>query len=219
VRSSGSAFYKVAGSECAETAGGFDCTVWIERAATTRMPLTVAVRFDDDSEQRARTDRLSDREELHFRAAAKIREVAIDPDRAVVLVETPPSVRPVTAKIQAMPWTDSGAVALEAYKQARELKVADTGARSKLTLLLYDGRYYGEALEIAKSLEQTDARFFALVWQGHLLELLGRRAEAVATYTEALNLPGTPNMRHDQYGMTIDKAWVEERLKTPFERK
>jgi len=26
-------------------------------------------------------------------------------------------------------------------------------------------------------------------------------------------------VRHDQWKMSIDKSWVEERLKTPFERK
>jgi len=26
-------------------------------------------------------------------------------------------------------------------------------------------------------------------------------------------------MQHSQYNMIIDKKWVEERLKTPFERK
>jgi len=26
-------------------------------------------------------------------------------------------------------------------------------------------------------------------------------------------------MQHNQYNMTIDKEWVEERLKTPFERR
>jgi hypothetical protein len=61
-------------------------------------------------------------------------------------------------------------------------------------------------------------KFAALVWEGHLLDLLGRRTEAVAAYQEALKIPGQPSMRHDQYGMTIDKKWVEERLKTPFQR-
>src|ERR1017187_4545321 len=62
-------------------------------------------------------------------------------------------------------------------------------------------------------------RFFALVWEGHLLDLLGRRTDAVAAYQEAQKAPGTPSMRHDQYGLVIDKKWVEERLKTPFERR
>ena len=70
-------------------------------------------------------------------------------------------------------------------------------------------------------LAQRDSnwRFAALVWQGHLLDLLGRRAEAVARYQEALKFPGSPTMEHSQYQLIINKQWVEERLKTPFERK
>jgi hypothetical protein len=85
--------------------------------------------------------------------------------------------------------------------------------------MLYDGRYYQESLEAMTQLEKTDLRFVALVWQGHLLDLLGRRGEAVTRYEEALKLPGSPSMQHGQYNMTINKQWVEERLKTPFERR
>jgi hypothetical protein len=41
----------------------------------------------------------------------------------------------------------------------------------------------------------------------------------VARYQEALKVPGARSMQHSQYNMIIDKKWVEERLKTPFERK
>ena len=40
-----------------------------------------------------------------------------------------------------MPWTDLGGTALEAYRQAGELKIEDTFIRFKLGLLLYDNRY------------------------------------------------------------------------------
>jgi len=219
VRSSGSVFYGVAGKECVSASGGFDCTVRIERAGATRMPLVVAARFEDGSEQRAPTERLADVDELHFHAAAQLREVALDPDRAIVMVEEPVTVRSVTAKIESLPWTGAGEKALAVYHHAQQLKIDDAGTRAKLVLMLYDGRYYQEALDIVKSLEQGDWRFFALVWEGQLLDLVGRRSEAVAAYQAALQEPGTPSMRHDQYGLVIDKKWAEERLKTPFERK
>jgi len=65
----------------------------------------------------------------------------------------------------------------------------------------------------------SDRGFAATVWQGHLLDLLGRRAEAVARYQDALKQAAAPTMRHDQYKMVINRQWVEERAKTPFERK
>jgi len=219
VRSSGNVLYQVAAKECTPAAAGFDCTVRIERKGAVRMPVSVAARFEDGSEQRARTERLADVDELHFRTAAQLREVVIDPDHAVVMAEAPATVRSVTARIQNLPWTGAGVAALQAYQQAKQVKIEDAASRGKLAATLYDGGYYPEALEVLQSLEHSDWRFFALVWKGHVLDLLGRRPEAIAAYREALAEPGNPSMRHDQYGIVIDKKWVEERLATPFTRK
>jgi hypothetical protein len=58
--------------------------------------------------------------------------------------------------------------------------------------------------------------FAARVWQGHMNDLLGNRAAALESYREAIKLdPGTA-MTHSQWGMTIDRAWVEDRLASPF---
>jgi tetratricopeptide (TPR) repeat protein len=219
VRSSGSVFYRVAGNDCAPAPGGFDCTVRVERTGATRMPVTVAARFEDGTEQRGRTERLADVDELHFQAKARLRDAVVEPEHGVIMAEDPVTARSVTAKIQSLPWAGAGAAALQVYRQAGQVTIEDAGTRGKLALMLYDGRYYQEALEVVKSLEQGDWRFFALVWDGHLLDLLGRRTDAVAAYQEALKMPGTPSMRHDQYGLVIDRKWVEERLKTPFERR
>jgi len=222
VRSSGSADYRIAGQECSPAGSMFNCTVRVERLGLMRMPVTVAARFQDGSEQRARTERLADLDELRFRAKSPLKEVVLEPDSAVVLVEAPSaSQRVLMAKILQMPWTGVGEAALDAYRQAREAKIGDAEVQFKLGLVLYDSRYYQESLEVMTQLAQgdSDLRFAATVWEGHLLDLLGRRAEAVARYQEALKVPGAHAIRHDQYNLVIDKNWLEERLRTPFERK
>jgi tetratricopeptide (TPR) repeat protein len=222
VRSSASADYRVAGQECSPAGGLFNCTVRVDRLGAMRMPVAVAARFQDGSEQRVQTDRMADLDELKFQAKSPLEAVVIEPDSAVALAEPPPPAqRELMAKVSRMPWTGVGEVALEAYRRARELKIEDADTWAKLGLLLYDGRYYPEALEAMTRLGGSDSdwRFTALVWQGHLLDLLGRRAEAVARYQEALKVPGSPSMEHSQYKLIINKQWVEERLKTPFERK
>jgi len=222
VRSSGNAAYRVAGQECSPAGGEFICTVRVERLGGMRMPVTVAARFEDGSEQRVRTERLADLDELKFRVKSPLKEVVIEPDSAVALAEAPPAAqRELMAKIRLMPWTGAAEAALEAYRQAREMKIDDPEIWGKLGLTLYDGRYYQEALAVMTQLASSDSdwRFAALVWQGHLLDLLGRRAEAVACYQEALKFPGSPRMQHDQYKLVINKQWVEDRLKMPFERR
>lgn len=222
VRSSGSADYRVAAKACSPSAGGYVCTAGVERMGLMRMPITVAARFEDGSEQRVRTERLADLDELKFQAKSPLKEVLIEPDSAVALVEVPSErQRVLIGKIRELPWTVSGDAALEVYREARELKVDNTFIRFKLGLLLYDSRFYRESLEMMTQVGQTDSnwRFAAIVWQGHLLDLLGRRAEAVTRYQEALKIPGEHTTEHSQYNLVINKAWVEERLKTPFERK
>jgi len=222
VRSPESADYRVAGQECSGAGSKFECTVRVERVGAMRMPVTVATRLEDGSEQRARTDRLADIDELRFEAKSALRSVVIEPDAAVALAEAPSQVqRELMAKVNQMPWVGAGAAALEVYRKARELKIDDADVWAKLGLLLYDGRYYQEALAAMAQLSQGDSewRFMGLVWQGHVLDLLGRRAEAVASYQEALKVPGSPSMQHSQYHLVINKQWVQERLQTPFERK
>ena len=202
--------------------GLFNCTVRVERLGLMRMPVTIAARFADGSEQRARTERLADLDELKFQAKSPLKEVVLEPDSAVILVESPlDRVHFFTAKVSDMPWTGVGEAALEAYHQACQLKIEDAFTWMKLGLLLYDSRHYPEALEAMTRVGASDPDwgFAGLVWQGHLLDLMGRRGEAVARYQEALKVPGSPSMQHSQYNLTIDKPWVEERLKTPFERK
>lgn len=224
VRSSGSADYRVASQTCAPAGGKFDCAVRVERAGEMHMPVTVAAQFKDGSEQRVRTDRLADIDELKFSANSALKSVVIEPDEAIALATAPPQAeREAIAKVSELPWTGAGPAALDAYQKLRNSKTDDVDTWTKLGLMLYDARHYPEALDAATRVARIDAgpdwRFAALVWRGHLLDLLGRRQEAIASYQEALKVPGMPSMQHSQYKLIINKQWVEERLKTPFERK
>ena len=76
-----------------------------------------------------------------------------------------------------------------------------------------------EALEAFRNdFKQSPTSFSSLVWQGHLLDLMNRREEALRCYKEALEMKPTSWVRHDQYGIKIDLDWIKERLRTPFQR-
>ena len=132
---------------------------------------------------------------------------------------------PIVGKIDVLPWTGAGKQALDVFVEAKAFTLTDDDAWVKLGMALYDGKYYSEALEAFQRVglsEKSEAivRFVSLVWQGQLLDLLGRRDEALDRYGRALKLDiGGSAMRHDQYGMIINRKWAEERLKTPFVRK
>jgi len=217
VRSGAAANYKLAESGCADGL----CRVVVERTGEMRMPVTVAAQFEDESEQLAVTERLVDADTLVFRSKSPLKEVKIEPDLAVVLAEAPPpAVRDLRAKIESLAeGPDPEAPCL--YGLARDAKLEGGEVWLPLAWALYDGRHYAEALDAFARLQtapENDWKFMSFVWQGHMLDLLGRRKEAIEKYQAALAVPGTPQIPHDQYKMKIDKAWVEERLKTPFTR-
>jgi hypothetical protein len=67
----------------------------------------------------------------------------------------------------------------------------------------------------------TDSTYSAvsLVWQGQMLDLLGRRQEAVAAYTSAADMKVTGQMRHDQFGLAYSPSeYARQRISEPFTR-
>ena len=109
---------------------------------------------------------------------------------------------------------------LQVFQKTIGLMIPDSDFWFKLGLLLYDSGHYREGLDAfgkAAAIGKTGVTAFAArVWQGHMNDLLGDRAAALACYREAKKIdPGVP-MKHSQWGMTIDGAWVEERINSPF---
>ena len=57
------------------------------------------------------------------------------------------------------------------------------------------------------------------IWEGHMLDLLGRRGEAMARYQEVVDFHRDDTWSHSQYGLRYSfSAYAEERLKEPFQR-
>ena len=219
VRSGANAFYKAAAQACAPAANSFDCPVKVDSLGEMRMPVTIAAHFEDGSEQRTRTDRMLPSEELHFASKSALRDITVDPDHEYVLVDAPKTVRSLALAIADMPWGADPASSLAIYRQDWK-RIVDPGTRFHLGLLLYDGRHYAEALDAVKTVNaEPSLRFIAWAWQGMLLDLLGRREDAITAYQTALEVPGAPRYRHDQWSLVIDKTWVAERVKTAYERK
>jgi tetratricopeptide (TPR) repeat protein len=125
--------------------------------------------------------------------------------------------------VDALGWEKEGETPLLVYRKAAGLAIRDARFWLKLGLLLYDSRADKEGLAAFLRMAELETSglmaFTARVWQGHMNDLLRNRPAALECYRAALKLdPGTA-MKHSQWGMTIDRAWVEERLRSPFTRK
>jgi tetratricopeptide (TPR) repeat protein len=132
-------------------------------------------------------------------------------------------------RFEAIPWTDAGTIVLQFYKEIAEKKFEESQGLTEnlaegwamLGLKLVGSGYMDEAMDCFVRCEKDGTQghylFIAIVWQGHLLDLKQHRQQAIEKYQQALAMKDdATGTRHDQWGIILTKAWVQERLKTPF---
>jgi len=75
------------------------------------------------------------------------------------------------------------------------------------------------AKRAAEKKQDEDRKAVALIWQGHMLDLMGKRREAVALYKKVVEMNITSTWTHSQYGLEYTYPhYARERMKTPFVR-
>jgi proline iminopeptidase len=111
-----------------------------------------------------------------------------------------------------------------AYTNAWVVQLSRPDELRRVGFALYDSLRFNDALAVFSKLEQlaleksneTDAAI-ALIWQGHLLDMMNRRDQAVARYQQVAEMNLGDDMRHDQYEMSyVPSAYAHERIQTPF---
>ncbi len=224
VRSGKYLAYEIAAKDCQPRDGGFVTHVTLKRIGTLAMPVPVEAVFEDGARQVQSAGRLNPAEVVEFRSSSPLKDARLDPEGALAMVIPPPKLtgQELVRRLRELRWSGAATEARHLLPLARETGSKDPDVWIKLGLNLYDDGFYPDALDAFERVEQLQPEdpwlFGALVWQGQLLDLLGRREEALAKYRQALQRPGTPTIRHDQWGMRIDKAWVQQRLESPFQR-
>jgi len=220
VRSNEYLCYGIEAEDCREDGtGGFVTEVRVRRLGTMAMPVPVQAVFEDGSPGLARTDRTKAVTSLVFKSRARLRDVVIDPERKLARLETPvPAISPPAAAALADGWAASEAERV--YGAVKGQPIVDGDTWYRLGTGLYGAGRLDEAADCfvkAADLEtDRDLRFGALGWLGLLDDLRGRRAEALVRYRAALAIAPDRPVKHDPFRITMDRAWVEERLKTPF---
>lgn len=129
--------------------------------------------------------------------------------------------------IKAAGWGKSGSQQItDAYRPSWLEQVDEPSYLLRVGFALYDTRDYTEALqafvrleELAETVGDQNRRAMALIWQGHMLDLLGRRAEGIARYQLVVEMENENGVRHDQYGLTYAYSpYAAERIREPFQR-
>lgn len=121
--------------------------------------------------------------------------------------------------LDAVPWNSVGSDVVLAFRDL--LAHDDKDAHRWLTAgLKLAGAGHWEYALYALSHCQTlaaegDTAFLCAAWQGHMYDMLAKRSEALQKYQAALAMPPR-SVRHEQWNLVIDKAWLEQRLAEPF---
>jgi tetratricopeptide (TPR) repeat protein len=140
--------------------------------------------------------------------------------QTTVEIPAKPTAAELIEIVNGLNWSNEGRTPLAVFEKAKTLSIPDSLFWLKIGLLLFDSGSYGQSFSAFEKVMQVDSsglfKFTALVWMGHLMDLQKQRDRAVEYYRKALELDTGETMTHSQFGMGINRAWVEERLRTPF---
>mgnify|MGYP001386836215 CR=1 FL=1 len=218
--------YRIAARDGHKEDETYTTEVQVRRLGTLKMPVPVVACFEDGTSQRVFTNRLHNVDTLRFRSRSPLKEVRLDPEGALPMIDPPPALhaRDISRIIDELPSVGASEQALDIFEQAKRSDYPDGARWLDLGIRLYDGRYYAEAMEAFERAQRhgendPEETAVALVWQGHLFDLLGQRDKALACYHKALQkLPESAASQYDQYGIAINRKWVHKRLEEPFRR-
>ncbi|RKY89318.1 hypothetical protein DRQ09_01615, partial [candidate division KSB1 bacterium] len=222
VRSNKYLCYQIVSRDCIKDNDKYISYIKVERKGSMVMPVPVKVIFEDSTSQVKYTNTPLKVNTLKFESKSKLVKAILDPYNKLAMLKNP---LPITydeliRNISRLPWSGAGEDAFETFKEALDLNLDRYYLWFKLGLTLFDGGYYKESFEsFKKVVECNPSRFYhfaTLVWLGHLRDLEGKRKEALKYYNEALKYDEGKTMTHSQFGMVINREWVEKRLKMPF---
>ncbi len=222
VRTSRYLSYEIASHETASKEGCYVTTARVKKLGTLSMPAPVTATFEDGASQCLYTDRLLDECTLVFTSQTPLKQIKLDAHNELPLVVPPPD--PVIAQlkkaIEGLDFTGEGNKALQIFDRVKKIKLE--GADFPwfgLGMHLYDEKHDQEALEAFQNeSKQSPESFIGFVWQGHIHDLMNHREEALKCYQKALAMNPRTWVRHDQWGMKIDRSWIEKRIESPFQR-
>jgi tetratricopeptide (TPR) repeat protein len=221
VRSNAYLCYKITAKNSRPEGAGYRSTVTVTRLGTMKMPVPVKAVFEDGSEETKATERGLDTDVLTFESKSRLKEAVLDPDKKLAMLNEPlPEISKEAARALAHGWNEENCVAV--YQAIRGERISNSDIWYRLGAQLYGKEQYQASADCfgkVAALEKDGLdKFAALGWLGLLADLRGRRAEAVARYRDALRYDTGQAMRHDQYRLTMDRKWLEDRLKKPFSK-
>jgi tetratricopeptide (TPR) repeat protein len=110
----------------------------------------------------------------------------------------------------------------ESYNREWLKTINDFSQYQRTGFALYDMDNYKEALFVFEQLAKISAEepkkvAFSLIWQGHMLDLMGNRDEAIKRYSRACDMNLDDLWSHGQYNLQYKLSpYAKERMVKPF---
>lgn len=122
-------------------------------------------------------------------------------------------------------WNTSRQIAQD-YSRDELKRLENLRMIMRIGFALYDVEQYDEALYVFGRMQQAAIeekhaahRAFALIWQGHMCDLMGKRQEAIRHYRLAAEMNIDDTWMHSQYGLKYTLSpYAKERIQNPFRR-
>ena len=219
VRSDAYLCYRIESQESKHQDGQYLSEVRVKRLGTMKMPVPVKAVFEDATEQVKVTERSLDVSVLTFASKARLKEVVLDPENKLAMVEDPlPEISDEAAEMLSLGWRAEDS--LKVYEKIREEAISNSNIWYRLGMNLYEDESFSDAFHCFERVSQLSSdglfKFAAFGWMGLLKDLLGDRQEALANYKEALKYDTGEQVGYSWLRIQMNRKWLEERLKTPF---
>ncbi len=218
--------YRLVEFESKQGPNGWETAVTIRNTGTGIIRCPLELRMDGAVQEELFAIPGGREKTFLYSTAQKVVDVAIDPRQTVYQEDLTEKRKSPEYLVKSVGYGPASNREIAARYDATWLEqLGDAWLLCKTGFALYDVKRYEEALTVFEKMEEEAVgdQFItsvALIWQGHMLDLLGRRPEAVARYKKVAGMGLDENtMRHDQFGIAyVPSPYARERINTPFIR-
>lgn len=226
VRSTRFPAYEIKSQECTPQGDEFISDIVVKKTGTLDMPVPVTAYFSDGTEKTEFTERMLPVTTIRFESASALDSAVVDVKNEIAMVMPPPSseelkIRKALSSLPSRAVVDSLPAMVA---QALEMNIDQTLFWGQLGRQLYDWALYEDALAVferrTELLQDLESEWVvsAYGWQGLLLDLLGRRTEAISAYKKALEEQTDRDFSYHGDPVTISREWLEQRMEAPYSR-
>jgi tetratricopeptide (TPR) repeat protein len=220
--------YHLVGFESKESQAGWETTVTIHNSGVGIIRCPLQLQMDGQSQEEVFWVPEGRERKLVYQTVKKVTGVAIDPERTTYQVNLAAKKEDPAYFVNSLGFgRKSNQEIASRYSQEWLHQITDPWVLFKTGLALYDMEHHQDALATFEKMGQEVAenpvhhQAIALIWQGHMLDLLGRRDEAISRYQKVVDMDTKREIeiRHDQFGLAYHPSpYASERMSTPFTR-